>query len=138
MVAGGLDNVHEDYSGAIADLALAMRDLLMRDFDVNDRHLELRIGIGSGPVVAGVVGKKKFIYDLWGDTVNLASRITSEGVPGMIQVDETTYRRLCDRFDFHPPQTIYLKGKGDTVVYRLIGRRQTGANISAPAELIGR
>jgi class 3 adenylate cyclase len=51
-------------------------------------HLEVRIGIGTGPVVAGVVGKKKFIYDLWGDTVNLASRITSEGVPGMIHVDE--------------------------------------------------
>jgi adenylate cyclase len=92
-----------------------MRDLLQRDFTVNEMHLEVRIGIGTGPVVAGVVGKKKFIYDLWGDTVNLASRITSEGVPGMVQVDETTYRRLL-RFDFHEPQTIYLKGKGNMVV----------------------
>jgi class 3 adenylate cyclase len=98
-----------------------MRDLLRRDFTINDMHLDVRIGIGTGPIVAGVVGKKKFIYDLWGDTVNLASRITSEGVPGMIQVDETTRRRLADHFTFEAPLTLYLKGKGDTVVYRLIG-----------------
>ena len=106
----------------MADLALAMRDLLARDFSVNSSHLQVRIGIGTGPVVAGVVGKKKFIYDVWGDTVNIASRITSEGVPGMIQCDVTTYRRLRDQFEFHEPQTIYLKGKGDMVVYRLIRR----------------
>lgn len=121
MVAGGLNNECCNYTRAIADLAIAMRELLQRDFSVNAMHLDVRIGIGTGPVVAGVVGKKKFIYDLWGDTVNLASRITSEGVPGMIQVDETTYRRLAEHFDFHPPQTIYLKGKGNTVVYRLLG-----------------
>ncbi|MBI4988896.1 MAG: adenylate/guanylate cyclase domain-containing protein [Rhodocyclales bacterium] len=127
MVAGGLNDGEEDYSDAIADMALAMRELLRRDFTVNDAHLEVRIGIGTGPVVAGVVGKKKFIYDLWGDTVNIASRITSEGVPGMIQVDTTTWRRLKERFDFHEPQTIYLKGKGETEVHRLIGRRSDGA-----------
>jgi class 3 adenylate cyclase len=73
--------------------------------------------------VAGVVGKKKFIYDLWGDTVNIASRITAEAVPGMVQVDATTYRRLRGKFDFDPPHTVYLKGKGDTVIYRLRGRK---------------
>lgn len=125
MVAGGLNNEMDNYARSIAELALAMRDLLHRDFTVNDMHLEVRIGIGTGPVVAGVVGKKKFIYDLWGDTVNLASRITSEGVPGMIQVDETTYRRLVENFEFHEPQTIYLKGKGNTVVHRLLGRRKS-------------
>jgi class 3 adenylate cyclase len=127
MVAGGLNNDQNNYSKSIADLALAMRDLLQRDFAINDMHLEVRIGIGTGPVVAGVVGKKKFIYDLWGDTVNLASRITSEGVPGMVQVDETTHRRLVAHFDFHDPQVIYLKGKGNTVVYRLIGPRKPAA-----------
>lgn len=127
MVAGGLDDGRSDYSDAIADMALAMRDLLHRDFNVNQMRLEVRIGIGTGPVVAGVVGKKKFIYDLWGDTVNIASRITSEGVPSMVQVDETTYRRLHDRFDFHAPQTMYLKGKGNMVVYRLIGRKAEGS-----------
>jgi class 3 adenylate cyclase len=76
-------------------MALAMRDLLRRDFRSTRSHLEVRIGIGTGPIVAGVLGKKKFIYDLWGDTVNIASRITSEGVPGMIQCDTTTYHRLA-------------------------------------------
>lgn len=127
MVAGGLNEGQEDYSVAIADMALAMREELRRDFTVNQAHLEVRIGIGTGPVVAGVLGKKKFIYDLWGDTVNIASRITSEGVPGMIQVDGITWRRLKDRFDFHEPQTIYLKGKGNMEVHRMIGRRQSEA-----------
>jgi class 3 adenylate cyclase len=131
MVAGGLDNDRADYSDAIVDMALEMRDLLHRDFNINQMRLEVRIGVGTGPVVAGVVGKKKFIYDLWGDTVNIASRITSEGVPGMVQVDEATYRRLHERFDFHEPQTIYLKGKGNMVVYRLIGRKSASTSIVA-------
>ena len=127
MVAGGLNDQRSDYSEALVDLALEMRDLLEHDFHVNQMRLEVRIGIGTGPVVAGVVGKKKFIYDLWGDTVNIASRITSEGVPGMVQVDEATYRRLAQRFDFHEPQTIYLKGKGNMVVYRVIARKTGGS-----------
>jgi len=123
MVAGGLNDQRSDYSDALVDMALEMRDLLQRDFHINQMHLEVRIGIGTGPVVAGVVGKKKFIYDLWGDTVNIASRLTSEGVPGMVQVDETTFRRLQQRFAFHEPQTLYLKGKGNMVVHRVIGRK---------------
>ena len=124
MVAGGISAGIENYSAAIADMAVAMRDLLRNDFAVNSSHLEVRIGIGTGPVVAGVVGKKKFIYDLWGDTVNIASRLTSEGVPGMIQTDVMTYKRLSEEFEFHEPQVISLKGKGEMTVYRLIGRRQ--------------
>ena len=123
MVAGGLNDERSDYSEALVDMALEMRDLLQRDFQVNQMRLEVRIGIGTGPVVAGVVGKKKFIYDLWGDTVNIASRITSEGVPGMVQVDEATYQRLLASFDFLAPQTLHLKGKGDMAVYRAIGRK---------------
>lgn len=129
MVAGGLNEQIADYSAAIADMAVSMRDLLRRDFTINASHLEVRIGIGTGPIVAGVLGKKKFIYDVWGDTVNIASRITAEGVPGMIQCDTTTYHRLMADFDFHEPQTIYLKGKGNMTVYRLIGRK--GATDSA-------
>ena len=137
MVAGGLNDQREDFTEALADLALAMRDLLQRDFQVNAMHLEVRIGIGSGPVVAGVVGKKKFIYDLWGDTVNLASRITSEGVPGIVQVDETTYRKLLPCFEFQAPRTLHLKGKGNTVVYRIVGRK-AGANGSLAESAGGR
>jgi adenylate cyclase len=123
MVAGGLNEDNAHYSEAIADMAIAMRDMLNRDFTINAAHLQARIGIGTGPVVAGVVGKKKFIYDVWGDTVNIASRITSEGVPGMVQCDARTYERLRDKFEFLEPQTLSLKGKGDTTVYRLIGRK---------------
>ena len=127
MVAGGLDDNVTNYSAAIADMALAMRDLLRRDFAINSSHLEVRIGIGTGPIVAGVLGKKKFIYDLWGDTVNIASRITSEGVPGMIQCDTMTYHRLANDYDFYEPQSIYLKGKGNMTVYRLVGRKGAAA-----------
>src|SRR5574343_1769200 len=116
MVAGGLNNEQGNYTRAIAELALAMRDLLRDDIEVNSLRLEVRIGVGTGPVVAGVVGKKKFIYDLWGDTVNLASRISSEGVPGMVHVDETTYRRLNALFKVDAAQIIHLKGKGNTPV----------------------
>lgn len=131
MVAGGLDNSRPDYAEAIADMAIDMRDTLRENFKVNALHLEIRIGIGTGPIVAGVVGKKKFIYDLWGDTVNIASRITSEGMPGMIQCDATTCRRLSASFNFAEPQTFYLKGKGDVVTYRLIGRKSlTGSTQS--------
>jgi adenylate cyclase len=125
MVAGGLNGSEADFMGAVAELALDMRDVVADGYVVENKPLQLRIGIGTGPVVAGVIGRKKFIYDLWGDTVNIASRITSEGVPGAIHVDEPTFLRLRDRYQFLPPQTIYLKGKGDTRVYRLSGRRAT-------------
>ena len=128
MVAGGLNDDCHDYTEALVDMALEMRDLLQRDFHVNDMHLEVRIGIGTGPVVAGVVGKKKFIYDLWGDTVNIASRITTEGAPGMVHVDEATYRRLRERFEFRAPQTLYLKGKGNMTVYCAVGRQPAVAS----------
>ena len=123
MVAGGINEATEDHAAAIADLAIDMRDLLHRDFSINASHLDMRIGIGSGPVIAGVVGKKKFIYDLWGDTVNIAARITSEGEPGMIHCDVKTWQLLRDRFVFEEPRILNLKGKGEMPVYRLISRK---------------
>ena len=122
MVAGGLTAGQEGRCAAIAELALAMRGLIERDYAVNDQALQLRIGIATGPVVAGVVGTKKFIYDLWGDTVNIASRLTSESEPGGIQVDERSYLLLSRCYAFEAPRTLNLKGKGYTTVFELSGR----------------
>lgn len=124
MVAGGLEyGGKHQYADRIANMALEMRDIVMNYPPINDGYLEIRIGIGTGPVVAGVIGMKKFIYDLWGDTVNIASRMTSEGVAGCIQVDTTTYKRLHSRYNFEPPQSIQIKGKGIMQCYKLSGKR---------------
>ena len=122
MVAGGLSAGQTRHYEAIAELALSMRDLTERDYEVNGQPLQLRIGFASGPVVAGVVGTKKFIYDLWGDTVNVASRLTSESEPGGIQVDERSFQVLASGYEFEAPRTLNLKGKGYTTVYELRGR----------------
>lgn len=122
MVAGGLNDHLAAPCNAVAELALDMRDWLRRDQSIRTAPLQIRIGIGTGPVVAGVVGKKKFIYDLWGDTVNLASRITDESLPNGIQCDEATFTRLRGRFEFEDPIPLHLKGKGTVKVWRLLGR----------------
>ncbi len=123
MAAGGINSSQEDHTVASADFALAMQATLQRDYQVNAAHMEIRVGIATGPVIAGVVGKRKFIYDVWGDTVNLASRITSEGAPGSIHCDAATHARLAPYFDFEGPFSIDLKGKGEMTVYRLLGRQ---------------
>jgi class 3 adenylate cyclase len=84
--------------------------------------LSVRIGIDTGPVVAGVIGRRKFIYDLWGDTVNTASRMETHGLPGRIQVTERTYRRLNSGYRFERRGPIDVKGKGEMVTYFLLDR----------------
>ncbi len=123
MVAGGLDDGSEHrYADAIADMALDMLDWLQKYPAAANTQLELRIGIGSGPVVAGVIGMKRFIYDLWGDTVNIASRMTSEAPTGSVQVDAMTYQLLQSRYRFSSAQQVEVKGKGLMEVYQLLGR----------------
>jgi class 3 adenylate cyclase len=130
MVAGGLDYQREggprsghDYSEAICNLALEMREYMKNYTGFKTSRLQIHVGIGTGPVVAGVIGTKKFIYDLWGDTVNIASRVTAEAGPGSILVDATTWRRVRDKYVFEGPESVRLKGKGDVQVYRLVARR---------------
>lgn len=119
MVAGGIPDPSEDHCDRVADLALAM----LRECDGREGReaLQLRVGIDTGPVVAGVIGRRKFIYDLWGDTVNIASRMEGQGVPGQIQVTERVVARLKDRFRFESRGTVEVKGKGPMPTWLLVG-----------------
>jgi guanylate cyclase len=122
MVAAGVPQARPDHAQAIAELALRIRDHTEgNQFDGHD--IRLRIGINSGPLVAGVVGTHKFSYDLWGDVVNVASRMESEGIPGSIQVTEMTYELIRDRFVCESRGVISVKGKGDMNTYLLLAKR---------------
>lgn len=127
MVVGGLNRGRADYTCDIADLALEMRDFVASRLEFSRFKLGIHVGIATGPVVAGVIGTKRFIYDLWGDTVNIASRLTDEAVPDVIQVDKTTYNRIRHSYVFEPPATIYVKGKGEMIMHRLIARLDDSA-----------
>jgi len=120
MVTAGVPLPRQDHAEAIAEMALDMqktaRSICLFSLD---RPILLRIGINSGEVVAGVIGRKKFIYDLWGDTVNVASRMESQGVPGRIQVSENTYQLLKHMYDFECRGEIDVKGKGIMQTYFL-------------------
>ena len=121
MVAGGLPVPKTDHADAVARMALDMQHAIS-DFQRDDgQPFQLRIGINTGPVVAGVIGLRKFIYDLWGDTVNLASRMESQGEPGRIQVAAATYERLQNNYVFEERREIAVKGKGAMTTYWLIG-----------------
>jgi class 3 adenylate cyclase len=122
MVVGGLPTPRPDHARAVADMALAVREEVPRHLDPGGQPLVVRIGIDTGPVVAGVIGRRKFSYDLWGDTVNTASRMESTGVPGCIQVTERTWRRLRDGYRLERRGPVDVKGKGEMVTWFLVGR----------------
>jgi class 3 adenylate cyclase len=119
MVAGGLPDPMPDHAGAVAELALEMLRVAAGRRLPDGRPVRLRIGLDSGPVVAGVIGRRKFSYDLWGDTVNTASRMQTTGVPGCIQVTERTRELLGERYLFQERGRIQVKGKGAMPTYFL-------------------
>ncbi len=133
MVASGVPEPRRDHALAMAELALRMRAHIERTSYYGHR-LEMRIGINSGPVVAGIIGTHKFSYDLWGDTVNLASRMESTGVPGSIQVTPTTYDLIKSAFVCEPRGPVKIKGKGEINTYLLLSakpqHRPTGSSES--------
>ncbi|UCJ11016.1 MAG: PAS domain S-box protein [Phormidium sp. PBR-2020] len=123
MAVGGLPEPQEDNAEAVAELGLAMMNEAARFSAQSGEPIILRVGLATGPVVAGVIGLNKFSYDLWGDTVNLASRMESLGVPGCIQVTQETYQRLRHRYVFEKRGKLQVKGKGETIAYLLKERR---------------
>jgi adenylate cyclase len=123
MVAAGIPTPRMDHAEAIADMALDMLSAIKALNVKLSTKFDLRIGINSGPVVAGVIGTKKFIYDLWGNSVNTASRMESHGIPGRIQVSIYTYQLLEDIYDFEDRGTIEIKGQGEMHTYLLCGRK---------------
>jgi adenylate cyclase len=123
MAVAGLPIPRPDHHVAIAEMALDMCDEVDRFQKTIGVALAIRVGIDSGPVVAGVIGQRKFSYDVWGDTVNMASRMESHGVPGSIQVTRCVAEQLRETYEFRERGTVEIKGQGPTTTYLLIGRR---------------
>jgi adenylate cyclase len=123
MAAAGVPTPRPDHARALALMGLDMLEAMQADGGVGHLGLELRVGINSGPVVAGVIGRKRFLYDLWGDAVNTASRMESHGAPGRIQISRATYELLADEFECEPRGTITVKGKGEIETWYLIRPR---------------
>ena len=123
MAASGLPMPRPDHAEAMAEMALDMLAVIERFNAKRNRGVRIRIGMNCGPVTAGIIGTKKFAYDLWGDTVNIASRMESHGIANAIQVTEATYKRLRHKYAFQRRGIIHVKGKGALCTYFLVGRR---------------
>jgi adenylate cyclase len=121
MVVSGVPVARPDHAAAVVRLGIEMLDAAEHMQDPNGHSVSIRIGIASGPVVAGVVGTKKFFYDVWGDAVNVASRMESTGVSGRIQISPETYARVTDQFEFERRGPIDVKGKGRMTTWLLTG-----------------
>jgi guanylate cyclase len=135
MVAAGVPVARPDHARALALMALDMQAAMASvDGELGGLGLELRVGINSGPVVAGVIGRKRFLYDLWGDAVNTASRMESHGSSGRIQITRTTKDLLESEFVCEPRGTIPIKGKGEVEVWYLTGRRGVAARADDTVE----
>ena len=119
MLAGGIPNPNKDHAELVALMALEMIDVMPEISENVNHKLEIRIGMNSGPLSAGVIGKKKFVYDLWGDTVNVASRMETSGKTNKIHVSEASYQHLKDTFNFIKCDKMDIPGKGLMQTYYL-------------------
>jgi guanylate cyclase len=131
MVASGVPRPKPDHAQALARMALEMRDYFKDAGRLAVEGLNFRIGINSGPLVAGVIGYKKFQYDIWGPTVNTASRMESQGLPGKVQITQDTYELLKDEFVCEPRGTLEVKGVGQVQTWFLVGERHSAERVDS-------
>lgn len=123
MVASGVPRQRPDHAQALVRMALEMRDYVAEHEFCNGHHVSFRIGINSGSMIAGVIGRRKFVYDVWGDAVNIASRMESHGLGGAVQITQTTYELIKDEFVCEPRGTVNVKGKGEMEVWLVLSAK---------------
>jgi adenylate cyclase len=123
MVAAGVPRIRKDHAHAMVNMALEMREFIINLPPVDGKQIEFRIGINSGPVVGGVIGRKKFVYDLWGDAVNVASRMESHGLANQIQITAATYKIIQHDFLCTPRGAIEIKGRGEMETWIVLEAR---------------
>jgi adenylate cyclase len=123
MVAAGVPRSQSDHAHRLAAMALEMQDYIQKHWNNGRYPIKFRVGINSGPVIGGVIGRKKFVYDVWGDAVNIASRMESQGVPGQIQLTRETYELICNDFICQPRGSVQVKGRGEIETWFLVGRK---------------
>lgn len=136
MVVGGLPVPRADHAEAIVAMAIDMQRAIVTFNQQNNQSFQIRIGINSGPVVAGVIGIKKFIYDLWGDTVNTASRMETHGVPGGIHITDSTYQRIKHKYHAESQGLIQVKGKGEMETYLIVGAKGEARGTAARTQRV--
>ena len=119
MLAGGIPQPMENHAVVVTQIGLEMQKQLSEFNLKNGLSLSIRIGIHTGPLVAGVIGTKKFCYDIWGDAVNIASRMESHGKSGYVHISKDTYELVKSQFSFEEPRSIEVKGKGLMETYLL-------------------
>lgn len=124
MVAAGVPRGRSDHAQALVRMAIEMRDYVSTHTFHNGHHVNFRIGINSGAMIAGVIGRRKFVYDVWGDAVNIASRMESHGLGGAVQITQNTYELIKDEFVCEPRSTVNVKGKGDMEVWLVIASKE--------------
>jgi class 3 adenylate cyclase len=130
MVVAGVPEARSDHAEVMVRMAIEMHALAAKQLEIDGHRLQLRTGIATGPVVAGVIGRRKFSYDLWGDTVNTASRMESSGMPGCIQITEATWLRVKDHYPWQVREGVEVKGKGPMTTWVLDPAQFDGANVT--------
>ena len=123
MAVAGIPKPKKNHVELAANLALDMQESMKQLTDREGKEFQIRVGLHTGPLVAGVIGKMKFAYDVWGDTVNIASRMESHGAPGEIHVSSSVYQRLNNGYKFKKRGDIEIKGKGKMLTYWLHGKK---------------